>query len=408
MNKKWKQVLSCFLILLLLPIVSLGTTASAKSTDSLNGHLIEIGEYPQTEVTDENLLVELNGLELNWQSYEYLNEQKERSDYMKFADVSYDGNKYRAVVFSEYRPDFYFINGDSVQKQNGYETDQVYWFRYEPLKWKVLDETTGLVQSLLVIDSQAYNDVIYNIEDDFYCDPDCTISAYDYTSSSLRVWLNRVFYNQAFNEKEKQMIHYTQIDATESDKVYLLSFDQVKYYFFYSDITNRPLIYDDEIFRTDYAKVQGNFCDNEDLDRAYAYWMLGADSKSGGGIHGCSIGASIISGQTVYHSGMTNNSIGVRPVMRIDKSSGLFVAHDCTEWTVDVPATCEKVGLKSRYCYTCGITEYADIDIVSHSDTDNDGKCDMCKKSMFYLAIKPFLEFLSRLFARLSEIFASI
>ena len=65
------------------------------------------------------------------------------SEYMKYADFTFDGNKYRAVTFSEYRPAMttaeppkttYGIDG-VWQAVNGYTLDNIYYFKYEPLEW---------------------------------------------------------------------------------------------------------------------------------------------------------------------------------------------------------------------------------------------------------------------------------
>lgn len=68
-----------------------------------------------------------------------------QGDWMKYADITLDGEKYRAVRFTAYRPDFIgdlasTTNGSySMQDDNGYKLNTVYYFKYEPLKWRVLD-----------------------------------------------------------------------------------------------------------------------------------------------------------------------------------------------------------------------------------------------------------------------------
>lgn len=85
-------------------------------------------------------------------------------DWMKYADFTYNGTKYRAVTFSQYRP-YWTDNSTSSgtnQDYNGYTTNNIYYFKYEPLKWRVLDPSTGLVLCESIIDSQAYSNTIYS------------------------------------------------------------------------------------------------------------------------------------------------------------------------------------------------------------------------------------------------------
>ena len=69
------------------------------------GDILELGSYPQSKVEDENLLGELNSLELDWKSYNYL-ANNEFGDFGLYCDIEYEGNIYRAVRLTENRPDF--------------------------------------------------------------------------------------------------------------------------------------------------------------------------------------------------------------------------------------------------------------------------------------------------------------
>ncbi len=75
------------------------------------GDVIEYGAYPQSRVTDEALISALDDAPKTWTSYNYMTGTgheddglMEASDYMKFADFFFNGAKYRAVTFTEYRP----------------------------------------------------------------------------------------------------------------------------------------------------------------------------------------------------------------------------------------------------------------------------------------------------------------
>ena len=237
------------------------------------GSLIEFGSYPQKRVTESSKLNTLNSKTLSWKYYDYYFDGKPEN-YMEYADVSdvfEIGDRYRAVRFSHYRP-YYTTSSsysDTYQDDNGYSPDIVYWFKFEPIVWRVLDPAKGLVMTESIIDSQPFeNDLIY-YSDNYYGDADLKHYASDWKYSSLRDWLNDDFYNTAFIVKEKGYIRETALqtpssylskyDAGDStDRVFLLTRSDVlnESYGFSSSFdsgedTNRVA------FGTDYAKCQG-------------------------------------------------------------------------------------------------------------------------------------------------------
>ena len=184
------------------------------------GDIIEFGMYPQTRVNDRDLVLKLNAIDSNWISFNYrLTTNSSESDFMQYKDVVYNGEKYRAVTFSEYRPDYitYYPNPGS-QEKNGYYANVVYWFKFEPLRWKVVDPNSGLLVCESIIDAQEF-DSYYHI---------------DYTASSIRNWLNDNFYRWCFNDNEAERIRISTQEnndyngqTTFSDAVFLLSKDDL-------------------------------------------------------------------------------------------------------------------------------------------------------------------------------------
>ena len=165
-----KRVLSVFLVvLLLLTAAPLATLPQAQATYAVGDH-IQFGTYPQTLVTDESLISKLNAANKTWKSFEYytgsgnMNDSSMlKSDYMQFADFFFMDKKYRAVVFSSYRPNrtFYTSSSDnSYQDDNGYCLQTVYFFKYEPLKWRILDPETGYIMCESIIDAQPFQNTI--------------------------------------------------------------------------------------------------------------------------------------------------------------------------------------------------------------------------------------------------------
>ncbi len=219
------------------------------------GDIVEFGSYPQSRVTNSSLVSALNKVSKSWVGYGYYSGTGSygtmvQGDWMKYADFTYNGTKYRAVTFSQYRP-YSTCNPSSTSKtyqdDNGYTPNNIYYFKYEPLKWRVLDPSTGLVLCESIIDAQAYSNTVYGYGTDPYGhladwnDAAHTCYANDYATSSIRAWLNDDFYNIAFSSSQKANIltskldnkayktSYSEFDGeTTYDKVFLLSWSEVQ------------------------------------------------------------------------------------------------------------------------------------------------------------------------------------
>ncbi len=223
------------------------TRIDENGTENENGSYILFGSYPQTDVTSsvsstlssyvstKPTSSSLNG----WTSYKYYIESSNATDYMWYKDVDEDSNgayDYRAVYFTSYRPYYtgYSSTADHTkQDENGYTTGNIYWFKYEPIKWRILNEANGSATILaeMILDSQDYN----------YTDSSRTINgqtiyANNYEYSSIRAWLNESFYNTAFSDLQKEIIQTVEVDnsannryacSNTQDKVWLLSQQEV-------------------------------------------------------------------------------------------------------------------------------------------------------------------------------------
>ena len=254
------------------------STRECDSEEIRVGTIIEYGLYPQTEVTDNLLISEFEKLPKEWVSYGYYSGEDRMgsmasSDYMKYTDFIYNGEKYRAVTFSDYRPattiskhpqTTYGVDG-VWQAVSGYTVNKIYYFKYEPLKWRVLDPDKGMVISTLAIDSQAYSNTVYYKSSDaeYYNSTKRNFYASNYETSSIRNWLNNDFYNTAFSVKEQNNITTTTVSTKDNengiydsadteDKLFIPSVEEVhnSSFGFISDETRVFL-------GTDYAKCQG-------------------------------------------------------------------------------------------------------------------------------------------------------
>ena len=209
--------------------------------ESVTGEYILFGSYPQTKVTDTSIISALGEFDAStWTSYGYYIEG-EVSDYMYYIDKEYNGERYRGVYFTSYRPYGTTDSGsasDTNQDDNGYITSTVYWFKYEPIKWLIVEESDGTATLVadLILDSQQF---------DFEADKEM-YGNNNYAESSIRAWLNETFYNTAFSEGQKGIIQTTVVDNSAastgydenpyacedtSDKVFLLSYEEVDAWF---------------------------------------------------------------------------------------------------------------------------------------------------------------------------------
>lgn len=192
-----------------------------KTPTLAKGSKIEFGSYPQSEVTDADEVAKLEADSENylWVSYKYYSGTGDRTDgkmesgdFMLYKDFYSDGEMFRAVTFSEYRPGSSGgLKGDvySNQNDNGYHPNNVYYFKYEPLTWRVLDPDEGYIMCDNAIDSQAFQNFVIKKDDKLYNSKDLTNYVSDWETSSLRQWLNKTFYNTAFSHEEKMLIGTT-------------------------------------------------------------------------------------------------------------------------------------------------------------------------------------------------------
>ena len=336
--KIWKKVL-CSLLVVVLCLTSaplggfVGLEFTAEAVDYKVGDIVQFGSYPQTKVSDETLILELNAIAPvwdEWTSYGYYSGNGEydsmvQGDWIRYYDLEYNNKTYRAVKFLKYVPGHTEAEepDESRARQaiNGYTINNIYWFEFEPLIWRVLDIDTGLVMCENVIDARPFIFKIYlngTYTDGYittYNDEVCTTYSSDYVTSSIRQWLNNDFYNIAFNSSENGDISETTLDnsspksskynsTTTTDKIFLLS---------YNDITNRsygfnssPSNYDiaRKGKRTDYAAALGLA-----EYSGHSHWTLRSAFNANSN---CTVASD---GKADYWGSGTTNYAGIRPAM---------------------------------------------------------------------------------------------
>ena len=203
-------------------------------------------------------------------------------------------------------------------------TEMIYqggkYYKKEPIKWRVLsaDGNDAFLIADQNLDSQCYHNE--------YCNET------SWAASSIRQWLNEQFYSRAFTEEEKAAILETTVTTeknpefgTESgnavtDKLYLLSADEIKntYYGFSIDYKQNSLTR--QAKNTAYAQANGAWTNNEADYAGNGWWWL--RSSGSFGFNSAYVGTE---GFADYSGFLVVNTGGaVRPVMHIDLGSELW------------------------------------------------------------------------------------
>ena len=344
MKKMFKRILSTLLVSVLLigiaPIGGFGLAPKANAKDISSckvGDIIEFGSYPQSKITDSDLIakIEAVGKSISWVDYNYYigtgtsddGNMKPVDGMMLYKDIPYNGSKYRAVKINQYRP---YRTGntssETYQYDNGYNKGNIYYFKYEPLSWRILDHSEGYVMCNQIIDSQAYQNFIYYNGSEYYNSEACENYASDWVTSSLRQWLNNSFYKTAFSEEEKEQIGTSHLEnkstysstydsADTYDKIFLIS---------YYDAANSAYGFDSssdandaarQLKGTDYAKCQGLY-----VSSSYdgpSWWRLRSPNNSYGATE-------VVLGGWVYgYCGAGDTDGGVVPAFKFNPKSTL-------------------------------------------------------------------------------------
>lgn len=152
-------------------------------------NIIQFGYYPQSLVTDTELISNLNSLdETNMDPYGY---------------YQY-GNERYAKLIANYNASF--PSGTQVNQGD------TCWFLFQPINWRIVEFSNGkytLLSDLLLDVSDYYSIYSGTDEQGKY--------ANDYEHSYVRSFLNSGFYSVAFSLAERQKIVSTEIDnSTES------------------------------------------------------------------------------------------------------------------------------------------------------------------------------------------------
>lgn len=269
------------------------------------------GSYPQNVVTDYVLVEELSALT-----------PSEETGYYEL-----NGELYVKVSAKPYNIAVSFDNAVVSLDKKGAEVkskqikSQDYFFKVQPIKWRVLEDKDGVVTLLseYVLSGQKF-----------------ATSGNDYSTSAVRAWLNEEFYNQAFSALEQEKILETEVDNSSDttasnkngyacdntvDKVYLLSYKEAK-----STKYGFNYIYDTDdsaknARTSEYARALGLAVSTLKNSIGCANWMLRSPYASENSISivkclGTNVNDVI---NIIVQSAQASETYGVRPVIKINK-----------------------------------------------------------------------------------------
>lgn len=188
-------------------------------------------------------------------------------------------------------------NNDIIIGKEKYHRAKKSYFKYEPIKWRVIKCENGeaLLLSDIVLDKQKYNKRLKKVT---------------WEKSTLRKWLNKKFMNRAFSSSEQEAIHTTKVINEDNyyyktdggndtlDKIYLLSLsetDEEKEYGF-----------------TDSYGMTIKYSNYADLDD-YQYWWLRTPGEKN-----ISAAAFDMSGKAYGGGGESDMELGIRPVLHLN------------------------------------------------------------------------------------------
>lgn len=188
-------------------------------------------------------------------------------------------------------------NNDIIIGKEKYHRAKKSYFKYEPIKWRVIKCENGeaLLLSDIVLDKQKYNKRLKKVT---------------WEKSTLRKWLNKKFMNRAFSSSEQEAIRTTKVINEDNyyyktdggndtlDKIYLLSLsetDEEKEYGF-----------------TDSYGMTIKYSNYADLDD-YQYWWLRTPGEKN-----ISAAAVDMFGKAYVGGGESDMELGIRPVLHLN------------------------------------------------------------------------------------------
>ena len=267
---------------------------------------LSYGLYPQTHIKNEVLISALENL------------------YVEGEWTLYNDTYYCKQTAAN---EWYGVFDDGIDIVVG----ESYWFKCEPIKWRVLSDYYGelLLLSDLVIDAHIFGENYTGQQNDRYA------SNYEY--SEMRCWLNGNFYDNAF-ALDDTYIETTEVDNWVDSKYNCNNTDDKVFLFSKTELDTYLGTYSaNRICKSsDYARVF-----DYDMDDEYASYFTRTPTKDNA--------VGIVNPDGNYFTGYNNVDIvyGVRPLITVDVFDLSFVDYSHT--VEEVAADFETKFSKNNY-----------------------------------------------------------
>gem|GEM_PF-2826241 len=325
--------LACIMLLSACPV------AGASEVGDISEGSVVFGAYPSERVTDEGTLRALGALVADFDSDERAVKRVD-GGYMKYIDLSYNGEDYRAVKFISYRParsDENRTAENSAQDENGYYPGEIYFFKYTGIVWDILDKDEGLVISRNILDAESFNEDFYVLESGVWSDLSFEFPNYyanSYMFSGLDGFLNDSsvpcsFINTAFDGDQLSRLGMMKVDNSDSmenkneryypdfcysARVKALSASEVNNYFASHGSSTLNM----EV--TDYAKCMGLSVNYENKAGFWtsSRWLSAPPAGTLGSFSKFAVYAPASGASAGANAVAVNTLSGVRPVIKIE------------------------------------------------------------------------------------------
>lgn len=309
--------------------------SSMKAGQKVTWDCVYFGSYPQTEVVEsgseeETALKEMNTYYVT--KYQSVSSNAfaaiENASYDANGDATVGGTKYRRIKAGD--ATYYYTSGRDDNYYNWKDTSTYHYFKYEPIKWRVLNRkgNDALLLADIALDDQKYY---------------TNFSSVTWETSSIRSWLNgygascnqskidysrKNFLNSAFTSAQRTAIKTNSVVKNTLDKVFLLFDLEVRYtdtatgYGFAKDYNTY-----DEARRSrgsTYAYAMGTYREYfayEKDTKGNIYWWLGSTG------YGSRYEDQVSFYGTINSGNVDDRDIGVRPALHLNLSSSNLYSY---------------------------------------------------------------------------------
>ena len=305
--------------------------SSMEAGQKVTWDCVYFGSYPQTEVVESGSEEETALKEMNTDyvtKYQSVSSNAfaaiENASYDANGDATVGGTKYRRIKAGD--ATYYYTRGRDDNYYNWKNTSTYHYFKYEPIKWRVLNRKGNDVLLLadVALDDQKYY---------------TNFSSVTWETSSMRSWLNgygascnqskidysrKNFLNSAFTSAQRSVIKTTSVVKNTLDKVFLLFDLEVRYtdtaagYGFAKDYNTY-----DEARRSrgsTYAYAMGTYrayITNEEYTKYKGNidWWLGSTG------YGSRYENQVSFYGEIHRGNVDDRTVGVRPALHLNLSS---------------------------------------------------------------------------------------